>query len=170
MKRLNENARDSEVKMDMTSMIDVVFLLLIFFMCATKFKIPEGALRSFLPRDKGNATTEVVVSNNCRVTLYKNSQGETVCLADNVTIVNNSKGEFEQEVTPELYGPDLGELKAHILNRKETYDGLAGALPVIVDFRKDVPYHYVVQVLDICKELEITDFSMAMPEIPMEGQ
>ncbi len=43
-----------EVETDMTSMIDVVFLLLIFFMLATKFKMPEGTLRSYLPKIVAN--------------------------------------------------------------------------------------------------------------------
>jgi len=39
--------------MDMTSMIDVTFLLLIFFMCTLKFKTLEGRLSAFLPKDRG---------------------------------------------------------------------------------------------------------------------
>ncbi len=38
---------------DMTPMIDVTFLLLIFFMCTLKFKTLEGKLSAFLPKDFG---------------------------------------------------------------------------------------------------------------------
>ncbi|MDF1837417.1 MAG: biopolymer transporter ExbD, partial [Planctomycetota bacterium] len=39
--------------MDMTPMIDVTFLLLIFFMCTLKFKVLEGKLTAYLPKDVG---------------------------------------------------------------------------------------------------------------------
>ena len=42
----------------MTPMIDVTFLLLIFFMCTLKFKILEGKLGAYLPKDVGVQTTE----------------------------------------------------------------------------------------------------------------
>ena len=42
-----------EVKGDFASLIDMSFLLLIFFMCAAKFKTFEGKLVSNLPKDMG---------------------------------------------------------------------------------------------------------------------
>jgi biopolymer transport protein ExbD len=52
------NAVESEeIKQDMTPMIDVVFQLMIFFMCTIKFKTLEGKLQAYLPKDVGvNAT------------------------------------------------------------------------------------------------------------------
>ena len=46
-----------EVNADFTSMIDVTFLLLIFFMCSIKFKVLEGKLQTYLPKDVGVNTT-----------------------------------------------------------------------------------------------------------------
>ena len=42
--------------MEMTPMIDVTFLLLIFFMCTIKFKTLEGKLSAYLPKDVGVST------------------------------------------------------------------------------------------------------------------
>ncbi len=42
-----------ESELDMTPMIDVTFLLLIFFMCTLKFKTLEGKLAAYLPKDVG---------------------------------------------------------------------------------------------------------------------
>ena len=47
-----------EVTMDMTPMIDVVFLLIIFFLCID-FKILEAKLPAYLPKDKGSQTFDV---------------------------------------------------------------------------------------------------------------
>ena len=48
-----EDMAKEEVKMDMTPMIDVVFQLIIFFMCNIKYKTLEGRLDAFLPKDVG---------------------------------------------------------------------------------------------------------------------
>ena len=40
-------------RLQMTAMIDVTFLLLIFFLCTLRFRTLEGILSSYLPRDVG---------------------------------------------------------------------------------------------------------------------
>ena len=44
---------EEKCELQMTPMIDVTFLLLIFFMCTLKFKILEGKLGAYLPKDVG---------------------------------------------------------------------------------------------------------------------
>ena len=48
----------SDTNMDMTPMIDVTFLILIFFMCTLKFKTLEGQLGAYLPPDVGVNPTD----------------------------------------------------------------------------------------------------------------
>ena len=48
-----------EVELDLTPMIDVVFLLLIFFIVTMKFKVLEGKLETELPKDVGVNRSEV---------------------------------------------------------------------------------------------------------------
>jgi biopolymer transport protein ExbD len=48
-----------EVEMDLTPMIDVVFLLLIFFIVTMKFKVLEGKLETELPKDVGVNRSEI---------------------------------------------------------------------------------------------------------------
>ena len=69
MGKKTDAASDNKTELQMTPMIDVVFLLLIFFMCATKFKIPEASLDAFLPRDRGDSTKTPEISRGCRVWL-----------------------------------------------------------------------------------------------------
>ena len=49
---------DEKCELQMTPMIDVTFLLLIFFMCTLKFKVLEGKLGAYLPKDVGVNTSE----------------------------------------------------------------------------------------------------------------
>lgn len=50
---LISDINSEKIEMDMTPMIDVTFLLLIFFMCTLKFKVLEGKLTAYLPKDVG---------------------------------------------------------------------------------------------------------------------
>jgi len=55
--RLSHAVAREEPRADMTPMIDVVFQLLIFFLCTLHFRQLEGKLDAFLPRDAGAAPT-----------------------------------------------------------------------------------------------------------------
>ena len=55
-----KGADSGKLELQMTSMIDVVFLLLIFFMVTLRIPEPEGMIETALPKAKGtgSATTE----------------------------------------------------------------------------------------------------------------
>jgi biopolymer transport protein ExbD len=58
-------------------MIDVTFLLLIFFMCAMKFKTLEKKVEAFLPKDKGLAKTKIKLEEKPKITVeLKRRAGE----------------------------------------------------------------------------------------------
>ncbi len=178
LRRMRRKKSTAEVKaeLDMTSMIDVVFLLLIFFMCATKFRQPEGALRSWLPRDRGQQASRPVITPGCRITLTREGS-QVICLADDAimpfaiswpdTDVGRAQADFENGHG--IQGPNLEALEQHILGRKDTYRGVsAKGLPLIIDFGETVPSRYVIDVVNICKRLEIDDIAFAAPELPYD--
>jgi biopolymer transport protein ExbD len=49
------------VEPDLTSMIDVVFLMIVFFLCTLSFRVIEGRLDGRLPKDQGGAPGPVAV-------------------------------------------------------------------------------------------------------------
>ncbi len=51
--QLGHGVQPEEIKLDMTPMIDVVFQLLIFFMCTIRFRSLEARLSAYLPKDVG---------------------------------------------------------------------------------------------------------------------
>ncbi len=50
--------RGPDPRLEIAPMLDVTFLLLIFFLCILDFKVLEGRLEAFLPRDGASSTTE----------------------------------------------------------------------------------------------------------------
>ena len=63
-----------EAKSDMTPMIDVVFLMIIFFICI-EFKVLESKLDAFLPTDKGSQSTVVEPEEQLSIKIHVQSNG-----------------------------------------------------------------------------------------------
>ena len=85
---------------NLTPMIDVVFQLIIFFMCAMKFKTLEKKIEAFLPKDRGLAKTPEKIEEKVQIkVILKQREDEGVC-----HIVM-----FEQEIRPDL-GPGVAPI------------------------------------------------------------
>jgi len=63
-----------EANMDLTPMIDVVFLMIIFFICI-EFKVLESKLDAFLPTDKGSQSTVVEPEEQLSIKIHVESKG-----------------------------------------------------------------------------------------------
>jgi hypothetical protein len=70
---LMEEAQE-EVKLDMTPMIDCVFLMIIFFVCID-FKILEAKLPAYLPKDKGSSNQQVDPQEQLSVKIINENAG-----------------------------------------------------------------------------------------------
>ncbi len=68
-----EDAQE-EAKADMTPMIDVVFLMIIFFICI-EFKVLESKLDAFLPTDKGSQSTVVEPEEQLSIKIHVMEKG-----------------------------------------------------------------------------------------------
>ena len=66
-----------EAYMDMTPMIDVVFLLIIFFLCID-FKILEAKLPAYLPKDKGSQSQDTEPQEQLRIKIICDELGTQV--------------------------------------------------------------------------------------------
>jgi hypothetical protein len=71
-----EDIGKEEAKLDMTPMIDVVFQLIIFFMCNIKYKTLEGRLDAYLPKDVGVNQTEAEPVEKIEITIKVQNEGE----------------------------------------------------------------------------------------------
>lgn len=128
------------IELNMTSMIDCVFLLLIFFVMTMKFPKVEGTLPAHLPREgrssgKQEKTEEIVISLE-----YPNQQ--LIILVNGANI-----GSRIDALRTKLF-----LLRRQIPDAKVTIDG-AGT----------VPYEYIVRALNACAKFGFRKVQFAQP-------
>ncbi|MCY3002363.1 MAG: biopolymer transporter ExbD [Planctomycetota bacterium] len=87
-----------EIKGDMTPMIDVVFQLLIFFMLTIKFKLLEGKLSAYLPKDVGVNDSQAIPKDKIEIKLKVEREG-TKLMPDDSGKPWGGEGAYK-------YGPD----------------------------------------------------------------
>jgi biopolymer transport protein ExbD len=112
------------IAIDMTPMVDIAFLLLIFFMVTTVFRLPQ-AMEINLPPP--GATVEVAESNV--MMLYVHGDGKMVFRV-------GSDGPLEPV--------EFGQLRPMIRDMLTQNDKLI----TLVKFDRATPYHWMVDVVD----------------------
>ena len=117
----------------LTSMLDVIFLLLCFFVTVSVFSQWESEISIKLPVSKTSEQPERL-PGEIIVNLTK----------EGVVKVNGS-------VMP------LSELKARLAKVAKFYPGQ----PVIIRADKDTRYESLVEVMDTCREADVWNFSLA---------
>ena len=159
-KQLQELANEKH-ELEMTPMIDVTFLLLIFFMCTLKFKTLEGKLAAYLPKDVGvnSSQAEPVEKVEIRLQVVPGKEGNKVdpygkpwsgtgrFLFDNTRVVQYSVGAKKTTNLVEL-SKRLKELHKQDNER-----------PATIDAREGIVYGDVVKVLDEALYAGFTDIT-----------
>lgn len=144
---------EEEYKMEMTPMIDVTFLLLIFFLCTIKFKVLEGKLAAYLPKDVGVNTTPAEPKEKVEITIKVDDPGQKVFAA------GAEKGEpwtGDPDRRYEIVGRELlyqiGPRKTRQLDEiqrwLEDYFRRDPEAPATIDCRPGTVYGDMVPVLD----------------------
>jgi len=125
---------DDRVQLDLTPMIDVVFLLIIFFMVATKFTELEHDIGLQLP--EVNSITPLTSAPKQRV----------------VNIHDDGRATLDgQEVT-------LDELMAQLASACRDYPQLS----VVVRGDAACPYQHIAAVLAACKDAHVTELGLTV--------
>ena len=76
--QLGKTNPQTEIELDMTPMIDVVFQLLIFFMLTIEFKTLEGKLAAYLPKDVGVNNTPAEPKEKVEIRVKVVNEGSKV--------------------------------------------------------------------------------------------
>lgn len=132
-------SRDSAA---MTPMIDIVFLLLIFFVCAATGQTPELQLAT----DLAGGSVESIVTPPEQADL-----GEVW-----LRLKTTESGRPLVEVNNREYG-DFETLQQTLMQLA----GLAPEIPVILDIEPEVPLGIVIQVYDTCRAAKFESIHFA---------
>jgi len=137
--------RDRSGLLTMTPMIDVVFLLLVFFMVGMQIRNPEGILKTFLP--KSDIGPGGVPTNDLTIRLQKN-------------LAESTKKKPVVDIFFEQYRcRDLDDLRDKLRLLSEEIP----EIPIVIDGGPNVPFGYVLGSLDACKQARFTNIFFEKP-------
>lgn len=165
MARRKKKRKFEEIKPDMTAMIDVTFLLLIFFIVTLKFKVLEGRLDAALPKDRGTQTIESEEIEKLDIMLFVADPGELVKDGDNkyLKIFQGRRIRIEIGAHKWYYNPveieDTSNPIPPLTKFLKTFD--KDDTPVSIDARKGVVYGDVVVILDVVIREKFTKVAFA---------
>jgi biopolymer transport protein ExbD len=130
--KLNTAGQD-ELKLSITPLIDVTFLLLIFFMCAMRFKTLERKVQAWLPLDHGIVHTKPDWDQETKIkVLLKRGPGEA---STRVKLLDRELGAGESA---------FAELDRRIASIHASNPDLKGE----IDAFEEVPHGHVIRSID----------------------
>ncbi len=145
MKRKGKKKKVEVPEMNLTPMIDVTFLLLIFFLVGMKFKEPEGKLNAFLPKEKGPPPTNIdQIDPEEELTIrVRMLEGRTYPVYMMQDITYSSVRALEEKM-----------VRLHAKTPDQ---------PVTIDPDSTATYERVIWVLDACVRVGYTEIAFAAP-------
>src|SRR5262245_34870145 len=145
-------SNDNPLPLNVVPLIDVIFCLLLFFMCSFHFKQLEGKMEAWLPQDKGENKKPAPTT----------TLGEIRIVLEFDKVRNQVVRRFGR--TEYADDNELAELmKRQYDQHKANGDG---DVPVIIQPDGAVPWDAVIRVMDLAKqkELQKMEFSLARSE------
>lgn len=125
-----------EEKVDLTSMIDVTFLLLVFFLCTMQFRTFEGRHDAALPKSYGGGTDDVPEIEKVDIVAFK--------------------------LSDEVLRYDVGAQKFFDLQSLRAYLGSVSLdTPITIDMREGTIHQDFMSVLDQCVGCGFTEITIA---------
>jgi biopolymer transport protein ExbD len=147
MARKKIDQGEEEVKLQITPLIDVTFLLLIFFLVTLKFKKLEQKVAAFLPKDRGLAKTKIKLEEKPKVTVELKRTRE------------------EKNTRVKLLDGDLGIDKAAFEELDRQIQQIASKtadlseLPGEINAWAEVPHRDVIRTIDAFTKAGIFDIT-----------
>ncbi len=154
-KRKRVPDEDKLDELPLTPMIDVIFQLLIFFMCACHFKQIEGKLQSYLPKDKGLNPIPVLEPELREIRIILRLQPGNIISAH---VEKRHIANFPAD-PKRLKGisDEWDALGAEVGSLYQPSVATNRPIPVKIDADGKVPFQYVVSSLDACLRNGVKD-------------
>ncbi len=149
------------IEAEMTPMIDVTFLLLIFFIVTLKFRTLEGRLDASLPKDKGTRNTQQEEIETVQIDIRVANPG--VLRPDPETgTASYPEGRLNKYYGRKVVfqvGSQTFETPEEVSKYLSTFD--KDETPIVISPLKKVIYADVVKILDVVIALEFKQVSFA---------
>jgi len=143
--RALKRLRLGEIEMEFTPMIDVVFLLLIFFMCTLQFKTFEGKLATYLPEHGDERVFELTPPVE-KIRLKLSLRGDQcICMVNGKAV----------GVLPEARG--------RVFERIRRLHSALPKSPAEIDPDPAVPHRHVVSLIDECMRADVKEINFTAP-------
>jgi biopolymer transport protein ExbD len=130
------------ISIDMTPMVDVAFLLLIFFMCTTQFKPPE---RDKITLPESNSEAKSPESDIITIAVTK---------LPSVRVIYRQKGE---EVTREMAQEAVTTVLSTVLSNARAANPMAR---MIVKMDRDAPYGIMADMMQALQDAKAPRFNV----------
>ena len=142
-KEVDDPGAVANATFNMTPMIDVVFQLIVVFLCSMKFKTLDQKIEAFLPKDVGLSTAPATADVETKINLkLRRRPGEDVT---SVILLESRLGSGTQEGIWNVVTSRLKEFKARDAKVKGEIDADA-----------EVPHGDVMRALDAFMAAELT--------------
>ena len=156
---LKRMKRRISIRIDMTPMVDIAFLLLIFYMATTTFKPPEHR-----PVDVPSSHSEIKLpeSNLMTITVTKeDSVFVDYIISRKKTVVDEETGkEIEISVPDRVYEEANLQNVSQVITRMRISDAAARTIPLIIKADEEVTYGTMATLMDALQGININKFSL----------
>lgn len=142
--KFRPNRREDEIDINVISMVDILFVLLLFFMLTTSFT-KDSELKIKLPTANNAATA----TDEKKLELVIDGQGRYY--VNGREVLNNQPETLFQAMS-------------------QTLDEMQGTPPLVISADANVNYQAVVTAMDIAGRLGLTNFSMATTQAARKPQ
>ena len=154
MRRPRRDADDPAAALNLTPTIDVVFLLLIFFIATIRLPEPEANIRAFLPKTEHKEGTGGREKED-----EEDIERITVKLERHPSSVYRII--YEGNVLPGGFDHLRGVLA---LKRRSAQYTPEVEQEILLDADSSIPYRVVIRALDVCSSQGFDNVSFAMPK------
>ena len=155
------------IKIDMTPMVDIAFLLLIFYMTTTSFKPPE---KKAVAVPASHSEIKLPETNLMTITVTKEDSVFVDYVVSRKKKVADEKGkETEVSVPDRIYEEASLSDIASVITKIRISDLAARELPLIIKADKDVSYGSMAELMDALQGIQIIKFSL-VTEMEMEKE
>ena len=138
---------EEKLQLRMAPMIDMIFLILIFFMCTARWKQAEGNLAAELPsQDAPKMDAPPPDVERVIIKLQRTPAGVEIRMNDNPC-------------------PDFDALYQNLQAIRQHVD-----VPVIIDAQRTVPFQAAITAVNLAVKADLPNVSFAAPITPVPGE